>query len=209
MNILLSTAYFAPISYYSNLLSEDYAVIIEKHENYSKQSYRNRCTIYSANGALDLVVPVAKADKPKIPITEVEISYDMPWQKLHFKAIESAYRRSPFYDYYIDDLAVFFNCRHRYLYEFNIQILRTVCNMAKIPFHVRESQEYLKSGEEFIDMRNSIHPKSSRQSSGIRFEPPYYMQVFSEKWGFKPDLSILDLLFNTGPEAKRLLLHNR
>ena len=202
--LLLSTAYFAPIQYFSKLVRDD-KVVIERHEHYNKQSYRNRCTIYSANGLLDLVVPVVKTDKPKIPITEVEISCDTLWQKQHFKAIESAYRRSPFYEYYIDDLTVFFNCRHPYLYQFNMQIMSTVCNLMKVPFRIQESREYIYSGEGITDLRNSIHPKIHRQDTDAGFVPPHYTQVFADRWGFKPNLSVLDLLFNMGPEAKDLL----
>ena len=203
--LLLSTAYFAPIQYYSKLV-RDQQVIIERCEHFNKQSWRNRCTIYSANGLLDLIVPVVKSNLPKQYITEVEISYDTLWQKLHFKTIESAYRRSPYYEYYIDDLMAFFNCRHRYLYEFNMQIMRTVCHLLKIPLRVQESYEYIKSGDGIVDLRNSIHPKVDQQHADPDFSPPFYQQVFAERRGFQPNLSILDLLFNTGPEAKKLLL---
>ena len=196
---LLSTAYFAPILYYSKL-AQDEPVMIERHEHYNKQSYRNRCTIYSANGLLDLAVPVARAKEPKIKITEVEIAYDMLWQKQHFKAIESAYRRSPFYEYYIDDLMPFFNDRHRYLYDFNLQIMRRVCSLINISPHIQESDEFVKSREGIIDLRNSIHPKINCTTN-----TPSYTQVFTDRWGFKPNLSILDLLFNVGPESKELL----
>ena len=199
----MSTAYFAPIQYYSKLLSDWVDVVIERHENYGKQSYRNRCTILSANGLLDLVVPVVKTGNPKIPITEVEISYDTLWQKQHFKAIESAYRRSPFYEFYIDDLIVFFNRRHRYLYEFNMQIMHTICRLAKIPFLIQESHEYIRSGEGITDLRNCIHPKVNQRGTDKEFVPLPYTQVFSDKWGFKANLSILDLLFNCGLEAKK------
>ena len=204
MMFLLSTAYFAPVQYYSKIVRYD-GIVIERFEHYNKQSFRNRCTIFTANGLLDLVVPVAKTNQPKITITDVEISYDTLWQKLHFKAIESAYRRSPFYEYYIDDLMVFFNCRHRFLYEFNMQIMRTVCNLMKIPFRMQESHEYIRYSEGIIDMRNSIHPKIQLNNIDADFVPPHYTQVFADRWGFKPNLSILDLLFNTGPEAKGLL----
>ena len=200
--LLLSTAYFAPIQYYSKLI-QDKQVVLERHEHFNKQSYRNRCTIYTANGLLDLVVPVARTREPKIPVTEIEISYDTLWQKLHFKAIESAYRRSPFYEYYIDDLMMFFDRRHRYLYNFNMLILQTVCRLVKIPFCVEESLNYMQPGEGITDMRNKIHPKT--QYTDAEFTPPEYIQVFDDKWGFKPNLSILDLLFNTGPETKNVL----
>ena len=205
-NYILSTAYFAPISYYSKLLADGVGVIIERHENYNKKSYRNRCTIYTANGLCDLVVPVVKVSNHKIPITEVEISYDTPWQKLHFKTIESAYRRSPFYEYYIDDLMIFFNERFIRLYEFNMQILFTICRLIKIPLHFQESSEYIKSVDEgVIDLRNSLHPKINQQHADSVFVSLRYTQVFADKWGFKSNLSILDLLFNTGPEAKKYL----
>ena len=197
--LLLSTAYFAPILYYSVLIRGE-QVIMERHENYNKQSYRNRCTIFSANGLLDLTVPVARTKEPKIPVTEVEIAYDMLWQKQHFKTIESAYRRSPFYEYYIDDLMTFFNGCHRYLYDFNMQIMRKVCSLIQISPHVQESDIFMKSGEEITDMRNSIHPKMNGKT-----DTPHYAQVFAGKWGFQPNLSILDLLFNMGPETKNYL----
>ncbi len=184
---------------------KDSAVVIEKHEHYNKQSYRNRCTIYSANGLLDLVVPVAKAQTPKVPIAQVEIAYDTLWQKLHFKAIESAYRRSPFYEYYIDDLMVFFNERHRYLYDFNLQIMQVICRLMKMPFNARESNEYIKTNSETIDLRDGIHPKLSWQETDLDFIPQRYAQVFDDKFGFKPNLSILDLLFNMGPQAKDII----
>ena len=171
--------------------------MIERHENYNKQSYRNRCTIYSANGLLDLTVPVVKSKESKILITDVEIAYDTLWQKQHFKAIESAYRRSPFYEYYIDDLMMFFNRRHTCLYEFNMQIMHKVCSLIHISPCIKESNEYMTSGEGIIDLRNSIHPKIT-----CTVDTPRYTQVFAEKWGFQPNLSILDLLFNVGPETK-------
>ena len=202
--VLLSTAYFAPIQYYSKLVRYE-QVIIERCEHYNKQSWRNRCSIYSANGLLDLVLPVVKTNHPKVSITEVEISYDTLWQKQHFKAIESAYRRSPFYEYYIDDLTPFFDCRHRYLYEFNLLIMRTVCDLIKIPFHVQESVDYIRHSEEITDLRNSLHPKVDQQHADPDFVSPHYTQVFADRWGFKSNLSILDLLFHTGPEAKEIL----
>lgn len=197
--LLLSTAYFAPILYYSGLIRDE-LVVMERHEHYNKQSYRNRCIIYSANGLLDLAVPVARTKEPKIQVTEVEIAYDMLWQKQHFKAIESAYRRSPFYEYYIDDLMIFFNGHYRYLYDFNMQIVRKICSLIKISPHIQESNDFVKSGDGIIDMRNSIHPKVT-----YKIDTPCYMQVFANKWGFKHNLSILDLLFNVGPEAKNYL----
>ncbi len=199
--VYLSTAYFAPVQYYSKLMAQDATIWMEKHEHYNKQSYRNRCTIYSANGLLDLVVPVVKFVSPKTHITDVEIAYDMPWQKLHFKAIESAYRRSPFYEYYIDDLLMFFKEKFRFLYDYNWQILEKMCQLINIPFRIKESDAYLEPNPGAGDWRNAIHPKPSKQIPDPDFTPLPYVQVFGEKWGFKPNLSILDLLFNEGPQT--------
>lgn len=202
--ILLSTAYFGPIQYYSKLL-QDAVVVVERYEHYNKQSYRNRCTIFSANGLMNLVVPIAKTGKAKIPITEVEIAYDTFWQKIHFKTIESAYRRSPFYEYYIDDLLIFFNKRHPFLYEFNMQILNTIQKLIKIPAVIQESQSYHATVDSTIDLRNTMHPKKHRQDTDTEFVASGYVQVFSDKFGFQPNLSILDLLFNAGPDSRAVL----
>lgn len=203
--ILLSTAYFAPVQYYSKLAQKGASVIIEKHEHYQKQSYRNRCTVYSANGLLDLTVPVVKTAASGTPVSLVKIAYDTPWQKLHFKSVESAYRRSPFYEYYIDDLLIFFRHRHEYLYEFNMQIMKVICSLIGIKPDLRESGKYMTPDSGTVDLRTGIHPKKIRQLSDSDFHPQPYIQVFSDKYGFKPNLSILDLLFNTGPDAKQLL----
>jgi hypothetical protein len=190
----------------------EHPVIIERHEYYSKQSYRNRCTILTANGLLDMVVPVVRTAEPKMPITEVAIAYDTPWQKLHFKAIESAYRRSPFYQYYIDELMPFFATHYPCLYDFNMQIMRTICRLTDIPFSVRESDEYSRTNYcenpdtvDIVDFRDGIHPKKNRQSPDPYFTPPHYTQVFSDKYGFVLNLSILDLLFNVGCDVAKIL----
>lgn len=207
MKILLSTAYFPPVQYFSKLLS-GYPVVIEKHEHYGKQSYRNRCTILTSNGLLNLAVPVVKGVFPQVPITEVKIAYNMPWQKLHLKAIESAYRRSPFYEYYIDELTPFFTTRHTHLYDFNLQIMRVLCRLVQIPFQIAESDSYQRTPSDVADFRSGIHPKRSRQKPDPEFTQVAYAQVFSEKFDFQPNLSILDLLFNMGPDTIKVLKTN-
>jgi hypothetical protein len=206
MKILLSTAYFPPVQYFSKLSAGKGQVILERHEHYDKQSYRNRCTILTSNGLLDLIVPVAKNIPPKVPITEVKIACDKPWQKLHLKAIESAYRRSPFYEYYIDELMPFFTERYLYLYDLNLQIITTLCRLAQVPFRPVESSEYQREDLPGVaDFRSGIHPKRSRQKTDPSFTPFAYTQVFSEKFDFQPNLSALDLLFNMGPDMTGVL----
>lgn len=140
-----------------------------------------------------------------MPINEVRISYDTPWQKLHLGAIESAYRNSPFYEYYIDELLPFYQKKFDLLFEFNIQLLTSICELLDIKPNVRFTEKFLKdySSGEAHDFRYGLQPKS--KLSDTQFISPSYMQVFEPKYGFKPNLSIIDLLFNVGPETLKYI----
>ena len=199
---LLSTAYLPPIQYMSKFLSRD--VSIECHENYPKQTYRNRCNILSANGPIALTIPTIKQHGQKTRITEVRIDYDLPWQKIHFKSIESAYKNSPFYDYYIDELAFYYTKQFEFLFDYNLEIIKTLLDISEIPFTAQYTSHYEKNivGEDF---RYSITPKESQQSKDSSFVATEYYQVFEDKYRFVPNLSYIDLLFNEGPNAKEIL----
>ncbi|MFA8435158.1 MAG: WbqC family protein [Marinifilaceae bacterium] len=200
-SILLSTAYFAPIQYYCKLVQYQ-DVLIEKFENYSKQSYRNRCNIYGANGLLSLSVPIEKASKKKILTKDVRITYDTNWQKLHWKGIESAYKSSPYYEYYIDDIQRFFHKKWDYLLDFNMEIQEELLNILEITPNLSLSEDYIESlPEGMLDLRDGIHPKKSKNMDDPHFDAEAYTQVFSDRHGFLPNLSILDAIFNLGPEA--------
>lgn len=127
---LLSTAYFPPIQYISKIKNSD-NTIIEQWENFGKQSYRNRCIILTANGTMPLVVPVEKANS-KTLIKDLKITYATNWQKNHFKSIESAYKNSPYYDYYIDELMPFFEDKELFLFDYNTKILNTILDIINI-----------------------------------------------------------------------------
>ncbi len=201
MKALLSTAYFAPIQYYCKQLQYK-TILVEQWENYAKQSYRNRCNIFGANGLLTLSIPVVKATNKKILTKDVRISYDTNWQKLHRKGIESAYKSSPFYEYYIDDIAPFFTKRWDFLFDMNMQINATVCDILEIENHLQPTSDFVPLNcPDYSDFRNSIHPKQSRAKADNCFSPSPYTQVFSDKLGFIPNLSILDLIFNLGNES--------
>ncbi|MRT94060.1 WbqC family protein [Ancylomarina sp. 16SWW S1-10-2] len=202
--VLLSTAYFAPIQYYSKLIQFP-NVIIEQFENYSKQSYRNRCTIFAANGALALSVPVLKASSKKILTKDVRISYDTNWQKLHWKGIESAYNSSPFYEFYIDDFARFFDRKWDFLLDFNMEIQNQVISLIDLESTIRTTDDYIEDVGNLVDFRDGIHPKASKSIIDPSFESKEYYQVFSDKFGFIENLSILDLLFNLGPDSQLYL----
>ena len=202
--ILLSSAYLPPIQYVSKFLLYD-QVFIEKHENYQKQSYRNRCYIYGANGRQCLVIPVKKQKSEKIPVTEVEIDHEKNWQKIHLKSIESAYRLSPFYEYYVDDFTSCFMMKTYYLFEWNLNLLKTILDLLDIKSHISLTGAFEKKTFTCHDMRQSIHPKDRLAMPDKYFQPIPYQQVFQERFGFIANLSITDLLFNEGPLAKEVL----
>ncbi|MDP4208940.1 MAG: WbqC family protein [Bacteroidota bacterium] len=205
MSVLLSTSYFGPVQYYTKLISAE-KVIIERFEHFPKQTWRNRCSIYGANGPQTLSVPVTKGDVLKVYTKDIRIDYSMPWQKIHFKAIESSYRCSPFYEYYIDDLISFFEKRYDFLYDYNLDIINVVCELIGFSPIIEESDNYIVDlPANYIDYRDAIHPKPRMFKPDPSFAAPVYRQVFEPKSGFVSNLSVLDLLFNTGTEALVLL----
>lgn len=202
--LLINTAYFPPVQYFSKLKKyED--IYIEQYENYGKQSYRSRCEIMSANGVIPLVIPVMKATRQKVLTKDVQIDYAIKWQKLHFRGIESAYKNSPFYDYYIDDLMIYFEKKEKYLLDFNIRTLESVTEFLKLKRKLHFTEDYHAAPTGYCDLRDFIHPKASRKQEDPEFIARPYRQTFSDRFPFTPNLSILDLLFNTGPDTIQYL----
>ncbi len=204
MSLLLSTAYLPPVQYLSKFLNGK-DILIEKHEHYQKQSYRNRCYIYGANGRQCLVIPVKKLHGDKMPIAEVEIDYVTNWQKIHLKSIESAYRLSAFYEYYADDFNNFYIRKPRFLFDWNIELLTFLIKAFSISCTPLPTTTFEKNAECDADFRNSIHPKERLNGPDPGFKPIPYQQVFRERFGFIPNLSAIDLLFNEGSRAKEVL----
>lgn len=203
MPALLTSAYLAPVQYYTKfLLHRD--ILIEIHESYIKQSYRNRCSILAANGLLTLSIPVKKIHGNNTKTKDIIIDYDTNWQKLHFKSIESAYRSSPFYEFYIDDFLPFFTTKTEKLLEFNAQIQEKILKALDFHNQTEYTTNFISQVPDHItDYREIIQPKSKVKDK--TFIPKTYQQVFSEKHGFMPNLSILDLLFNEGPNSMNYL----
>jgi hypothetical protein len=197
--LLLSTAYFPPVNYFA-LISGFSIFIIEKHENYSKQSYRNRCNILSANGVLPLVIPVKRNRGGSTIITDVRCDNSYNWQRQHRISIESAYRSAPFYEYYIDEIMPFFESPYSFLIDLNSEILLTILGILQLPAEIRYTDHYQKTPEGEIQDARDIHPKKKEYGT-VR----EYPQVFGDKFGFVPGLSIIDLIFNMGPDARRIL----
>lgn len=203
-NILLSTACFAPIQYMAKLIQYEHT-FIEQHENFTKQTYRNRYIVSGANGPLTLVVPVVKGRGRKIKIRDLQISYDTDWQRNHWRTIFSAYNSSPFFEYYQDDLQPFYNKPWNYLFDFNIAAIYTLCDLLELEVNIHLTPDYELVPENTINFRESITPKSAKAAPDNLFQPESYTQVFTSRFGFIPNLSILDLLFNEGPNSISIL----
>ena len=196
---LLSTAYFAPIQYYSKLFCHK-TIYIEIFENYCKQTYRNRCNILAANGELSLTIPIKKTGA-KILTKDVKIDYDSRWVSIHLKAIESAYRSSPFYIYYIDDIVPILNKEPTFLVDLNFELQNSILDLLGFKPHIENTANFKQIPSNCIDLTEVIHPKESKKKPDTNFHCESYYQVFGEKYDFIPNLSILDLLFNMGPSA--------
>jgi len=203
---LLSTSYLGPVQYYSRFLLHR-EVWIEQCENYQKQSYRNRCYIYGANGKQCLVIPVNVNSDKKTPIRDVTIDYSKPWQKIHWKSIESAYRLSPCFEFYADDLSGFYEKgkRLKYLFDWNNGLMEVILDLLRIPANPVFTSLYEKVPVSGTDYRESVHPKARLSRPDPHFKIVPYSQVFESKYGFLSNLSIIDLLFNEGRHARDAL----
>lgn len=202
--LLLSTAYFAPIHFYARYIYHT-TVYLEQHEHFNKQTYRNRCVLSAGNGLIPLVVPVVKGRGPKIAIKDLQISYDTEWQRNQWQTIVSAYNSSPYFEYYQDELFPFFNEKSKFLLDHNLRIHETICDFLEIENKCVLTEDFEKVPEDTLNYREAITPKN-KTNNDPAFTPKEYTQVFTEKFGFLPNLSILDLLFNEGPNAYTILV---
>lgn len=212
--VLLTTAYFPPIEYLAAIANEcrfnpgmtevePAVVYIEACEHYVKQSWRNRCRFYAADGAQTLNFPVRHEDFGK-PISQMRIDWKTDWLTRHERAIISAYRTSPYFEYYQDELFAILDSRPELMLDFNTQILKFFLRKTGIPADIRFTSEWEAvtiEGHKVTDLREAIHPKRPNTIlKDLGLERPYW-QVFSPKYGFIPGLSIMDLLFNEGPDS--------
>ena len=238
---LLSTTYFGPVQWYQKL--NRHRCIIEQHDNFVKQTYRNRCVIASANGPQTLTVPIERYDGMKCAMRDIRISDHGNWRHLHWQALVSAYGETPFFEYYADDIRPFFEeHRWKYLLDFNLDITHTLCSLLDVRPDLTLSNHYIDADETicgsgslsgaaaglseafesfggavkglggaaeslgsssacslFVDYRDAIRPKHPLPDA--EFEARPYYQVRAQRHGFLPNLSVLDLLFNEGPEG--------
>ena len=204
MKLLLSTAYFAPVQYFCKLACAK-QVYLEAHEHYLKQTYRTRCNVLASHGVLTLSVPVEKLHGAKMPIRDVRIDYSMPWQRVHRRALVTAYSSSPFFMYYADEILPLLERRETFLFDLNLKATQLLCGMLSIGAQILFTERYEVFDNNPLDFRQSISPKPGQQKADKNFYPQEYVQVFAHKLGFTPNLSILDLLFNEGPQAPTAL----
>lgn len=190
--IILPSHYFGSVEYWARLVAAGDDAVIDIGENYVKRTERNRTTIMTSNGLMQLSVQLAHANRPRQPMRSMRVDYSKRWQHQHAIAIESAYKRSPYYDYYGDRFAHLFNREWRYLVDINMATLEGVCSILKIGVP-RISESYITATEGDVDLRGKLITPSST------FMP--YIQVFSDREPFAPNISIYDLIMCEGPSA--------
>jgi hypothetical protein len=194
--VLLPIGYFPPISYFAYLMRNQ--VSIEKKEYFVRQSFRSRCTILGANGPLQLVVPREKSPV-RLTIDKTVIHAETDWKTLHWRSLEAAYRSSPYFEYYEDDIKPFFQANQTQHFQTGYDSVKLILNLFGLNF---EPKITLKYQTEFdgLDLRNAWNKQDYLKRNPVK-EFPKYIQVFSDRHPFAPDLSILDLLFCEGPRS--------
>ncbi len=203
--ILLSTAYLPPLEYMACLAQVETACI-ELHETYPKQTWRNRCMLLSGSGPATLIISVSKPQGNRTKTNDVLISDHREWQKKHWRSIVSAYGNAPYFFYYKDLLAPFYHDEGpKQLWKFNHALLASIMRELQLATAINFSKSYEQHPEGLTDLRTAFTPKEHRRAANVVGEWPVYQQVFDDRYGFVANLSIADLLFNTGPDAKHYL----
>jgi len=190
---LLPAAYWAPIEYYAYLLQHHCKLEVEEH--FVKQTIRSRCQIASANNILTLHIPKVRKNSSKTLVKDLRINHDTAWQKQHWNSIVSAYNSSPFFEYYQDDIAPLYEEKPSFILDWNNKTQELLDSLLNLEIVLPQTNSYQKDIDG-LDLRNYTFDKKTL---------PPYTQVFSEKHGFIPNLSILDLLFNEGPNTETYL----
>lgn len=202
--IRLTSEYLAPVSHYA-FMYKAVRTEIEIQEHFQKQSFRNRCNILSANGVMSLTIPVEKSELKKPCLKDMKISDHGNWRHLHWNAIKSSYNSSAFFEYYRDEFAPFYEKKYEYLVDFNESMRALIFDQLEIEREIIQTDVYEKAiPEGVLDLRGYAEPQIKIGPEHNLVSKPYY-QVFQTKYGFQPDLSIIDLLFNMGPESEIIL----
>ncbi len=192
--------YLPSTEYLSAFLRHTGPLMIERFEHFPKQTYRNRASIASPNGRLDLTVPVVKGAKVHTPVKDVRISYEFNWQRIHWLSLQSSYRSSSWFEFYEDDFAPFYQKKPAFLFDYNEEIFHMLLRLLGVEKKYSCTTEYEPDPGDRTDYRESIHPK---KTSDYQQRP--YFQLFGDRTGFLPNLSVADLLFSQGPQSKSYL----
>lgn len=199
--VLIESQYAGSCTYWSILLQSE-KIIVDRHEHFVKRSYRNRAHILGANGLLRLSIPLVHGKHQHAAMKDVRISYKENWQKLHWQSLTSCYRRSPFFEFYEDGFRRFYENEFEFLTDYNFQLLQVINGVLKTEMDIAFSDKYYTAADfEGTDFRSFMLP-----SKPAAHHFPEYPQVFSDRFAFQDDLSVLDVLFNLGSRSKEYLL---
>ena len=199
MDILIHPNYFPNIHQFTQIIKAD-NILFEVSDNYQKQTFRNRTYIYGANGKLGLFIPVIHTHKNRELFKDVKISYDSNWMDLHLKSLQSAYRSSPYFEYFEDDFIKLYSEKEKFLADFNIKCIKLISNLLDLDLDFKISNEYVEKTNDIIDLRDLSNARKEK-----KIDTPKYIQVFESKHGYINNLSILDLIFSEGPNSVSLI----
>ena len=199
MDILIHPNYFHNIHQFTQIIKAN-NILFEVSDNYQKQTFRNRTYIYGANGKLGLFIPVIHTHKNRELFKDVKISYDSNWMDLHLKSLQSAYRSSPYFEYFEDDFIKLYSEKEKFLADFNIKCIRLISNLLDLDLDYKISGEYVEKTNDIIDLRDLSNARKEK-----KIDTPKYIQVFESKHGYINNLSIIDLIFSEGPNSVSLI----
>jgi hypothetical protein len=201
MDILIHPNYFPNIHQFIQIIKAN-NILFEVSDNYQKQTFRNRTYIYGANGKLGLFIPVIHTHKNRELFKDVKISYESNWMDLHLKSLQSAYRSSPYFEYFEDDFIKLYSEKEKFLADFNIKCIKLISNLLDLDLDFKISSKYVEKTNDIIDLRDLSNARKEK-----KIETPKYIQVFESKHGYLNNLSTLDLIFSEGTNSV-LLMNN-
>ena len=199
MDILIHPNYFPNIHQFTQIIKAN-NILFEASDNYQKQTFRNRTYIYGANGKLGLFVPVIHTHNNRELFKDVKISYDSNWMDLHLKSLQSAYRSSPYFEYFEDNFIKLYSEKEKFLVDFNIKCIKLISNLLDLNLNYKISNEYIEKTNDIIDLRGLSNARKEK-----KIDTPKYIQVFESKHGYLNNLSIVDLVFSEGPNSVSLI----
>jgi len=193
MKIIIHPTYFPDINFFSHLIKSN-NILFEINDNYQKQTLRNRSSIYGSNGKLKLIIPVKFSSSKKEKLKDIRICYNTNWQKIHLKSIQTAYRSSPYFEFFQDYFFEIFEKKEKFLIDINLKSIDIIYDILELNFNYKLTSDYKTNYNMLIDKRELSKKSKAELNNLIK---PYH-QVFEENHGFIPNLSIIDLIFNHG-----------